>query len=178
MSTTNPTVEYRDIPGFPGYRVGSDGTVWSCRSGGRGKLSTNWKKMFLTITKHGRVRVTLKINKKKSYRHVHRLVLEAFVGSCPPGMECRHFPDRDPKNNSLSNLSWGTHLENTQDKFFHGTVIRGEDIPQAKLTEACVRSLRRRYLRGVSLEKLSKDFQISKVNAWRVATRKTWKHIS
>lgn len=29
-STEKPTVEYRDIEGFPGYRIGSDGTVWSC----------------------------------------------------------------------------------------------------------------------------------------------------
>jgi len=28
-------VEYRDIPGFPGYRAGDDGSVWSL-----------WKKVF------------------------------------------------------------------------------------------------------------------------------------
>lgn len=30
MSDDVSTVEYRDIQGFPGYRVGSDGTVWTC----------------------------------------------------------------------------------------------------------------------------------------------------
>lgn len=29
MSDANSTVEYRDIKGFPGYRVGSDGSVWT-----------------------------------------------------------------------------------------------------------------------------------------------------
>lgn len=29
MPETNSTVEYRIIDGFPGYRVGNDGSVWS-----------------------------------------------------------------------------------------------------------------------------------------------------
>lgn len=47
---------------------------------------------------------------------VHRLVLEAFVGPCPPGMECRHHPDNCRTNNRLENLSWGTHSQNMRDR--------------------------------------------------------------
>ncbi len=28
-STFDPSVEYRDIPGFPDYKIGADGSVWS-----------------------------------------------------------------------------------------------------------------------------------------------------
>lgn len=52
---------------------------------------------------------------------VHRLVLEAFVGPCPDGMMCRHFPDRKTNNNRRTNLVWGTALENQRDRIFHGT---------------------------------------------------------
>lgn len=51
---------------------------------------------------------------------VHRLVLLAFVGPRPDGMECRHI-DGDHQNNILGNLRWGTHSENEFDRVKHGT---------------------------------------------------------
>lgn len=50
---------------------------------------------------------------------VHTLVLEAFVGPPPPGMECRHI-DGNPSNNCLTNLQWGTSSENKWDRVRHG----------------------------------------------------------
>src|SRR5690606_11217835 len=55
----------------------------------------------------------------KSYR-VHRLVMEAFVGPLPEGMEVRHLDD-DPDNNALSNLVYGTRSENLEDRVRLGT---------------------------------------------------------
>ena len=49
---------------------------------------------------------------KKKNARVHTLVLNAFVGPRPDDMEARHFPDRDRSNNKLSNLRWGTKVEN------------------------------------------------------------------
>lgn len=57
---------------------------------------------------------------------VHRLVLEAFVGPCPEGMEACHGPDRDPGNNRLDNLKWGTMQDQEKDREAHGTRLRGE----------------------------------------------------
>lgn len=53
-------------------------------------------------------------------RRVHRLVLEAFAGPCPSGMEALH-GDGDPSNNRIQNLRWGTRSENIQDAIRHGT---------------------------------------------------------
>lgn len=58
-------------------------------------------------------------------RYFHRLVLEAFIGPCPEGMECRHL-DGDAGNNRLENLAWGTPIENGEDKVRHGTMKRVE----------------------------------------------------
>lgn len=55
----------------------------------------------------------------RSDRTVHSLVLEAFVGPCPPGMMARHLDD-DPTNNSLGNLCWGTRSENSHDAVRNG----------------------------------------------------------
>lgn len=51
---------------------------------------------------------------------IHRLVLEAFVGPCPPGMECCH-NDGNYRNNRVENLRWDTHAANMADKRSHGT---------------------------------------------------------
>lgn len=57
---------------------------------------------------------------KRTQRLVHRLVLAAFVGPCPEGMEVRHV-DGNPRNNHVGNLAYGTHSENERDKVRHGT---------------------------------------------------------
>jgi len=54
----------------------------------------------------------------RSYR-IHRLVLAAFVGPCPPGLEGCHY-DGDPKNNALTNLRWDTYEANRADMRRHG----------------------------------------------------------
>lgn len=44
-------------------------------------------------------------------KSVHRLVLEAFRGECPEGMEASHL-DGDPLNNDIGNLIWESHQDN------------------------------------------------------------------
>lgn len=50
---------------------------------------------------------------------VHVLVLEAFVGPCPPGHESLHRDDV-PSNNVLDNLRWGTRSDNIRDAIRNG----------------------------------------------------------
>lgn len=51
---------------------------------------------------------------------VHKLVLEAFVGPRPPGLEACH-NNGDGTDNRVSNLRWDTHKANMADQFKHGT---------------------------------------------------------
>lgn len=53
-------------------------------------------------------------------RRVHRLVMLAFVGPRPPGLQIRHL-DGNNQHNDLSNLKYGTPAENAADKIRHGT---------------------------------------------------------
>lgn len=52
-------------------------------------------------------------------RKVHHLVLETFVGPRPDGMETLH-GDSNPGNPALSNLRWGTQIENSQQRVTDG----------------------------------------------------------
>lgn len=127
MSESNSTVQYRDIPGFPGYRVGDDGSVWSCyvikRIGQRRVVSDRWKKLTPTIHRgrsEGRAYLYLNLHRdgKQTTFKVHQLVLLVFVGPRPVGFECRHL-DGNPRNNYLSNLQWGTPKQNGEDRVKH-----------------------------------------------------------
>lgn len=135
---------YKEIK--PGYRVSDDGRVFSCvLPGSRARLGATWHELRPHPLKNsGHLQVWLG---RGDCRYVHTLVLEAFIGPCPPGMEACHFPDRNPANNRLENLRWGTRTENHADSRKHGTAYfmpgthLGEDHPCVKLTEDSVRDI-------------------------------------
>lgn len=79
---------------------------------------------------------------------IHRLVLIAFVGPCPDGMEARH-KNGVRSDNKLENLCWSTHAENMGDKTKHGTSGIGERNSRHRLTETQVRWIR--YLFGAGV---------------------------
>ena len=68
---------------------------------------------------NGYKQVSLSKGNRQRTHKVHRLVLEAFVGPCPEGMESCHADD-DPGNNRLENLRWGTHAENCDERSRNG----------------------------------------------------------
>lgn len=133
--------------GFPNYRVADDGTVWRLyKWKGRQKINY-WRKLKPRGGEDRYKQVTLCDEGRKKQYQVHTLVLLAFIGPCPDGMECRHFPDRDKGNNKLENLQWDTHSNNLNDRIFHGTVpvikhVRGSKHWGAKLTEEMIPLIR------------------------------------
>jgi hypothetical protein len=72
---------------------------------------------------------------------VHRMVLAAFVGPQPEGMEACH-NDGNAGNNLLSNLRWDTHAANNADRRRHGRYAKGEAHHLTKLTLEQVRAIR------------------------------------
>ena len=135
----NEHVEYKLVPHFPKYRVGSDGTVWRFLTGRKRQPCPKWKQLKTPL--HGPLpagRPVVNITNEHGIRHVYlgRLVLEVFVG--PPPTEkhqCCHFPDRNPLNCCISNLRWGTGVDNNLDQVIHGTRVVGLRHPRAKLSD-------------------------------------------
>lgn len=110
------------------------------------------------------------------YYFVHRLVLEAFIGYRPEGMEARHL-DGSRRNNSLANLRWGTHKENQADRVLHGTKSQGSNHGRAKLTEAKVLEIRRLGETGTPQKSIAEQFSICQTTVGRIISRKLWRHI-
>lgn len=123
--------EWRSVVGYEDfYLVSNRGRVQNRKRLGR----------FIspTVTKRGYRRVQLHNRGRSKTFAVHRLVLEAFVGPCPEGMETCH-RDCNPANNNLSNLRWDTHPENIKDSVRLG---RRAGAPRRK------RRIRATYVHG------------------------------
>lgn len=180
-------IEYRNIEGFPGYRVGDDGSVWSLRRHGRRckanrllpSIATAWRRLKTPVNpRSGYPSVALRVLGEVRTMLVHRLVLKSFVGSCPDGMEACHFPDRSRTNCKLSNLRWDTRKANSKDSDSHGTRAIGERSGSAKLTESDVRDARQKYARGgVTVLSLSNYYGVSRATMGEAIRRKTWRHV-
>lgn len=116
--TTHET--WKAIPGYEGfYEVSDQGRVRSLdRTVSDGRRV---KGQFLSPDRgrYGHLRVTLQKNGKIERILVHRLVLQAFVGPCPPEMQACHWNDI-PYDNRLENLRWDTPSANSQDALRNG----------------------------------------------------------
>jgi len=110
-------------------------------------------------------------------KRVHILVLEAFVGSCPAGMECRHL-DGNPANNYLDNLCWGTPTQNQGDRAVHGTGNQGSRNYFAKVDESVVKAARRLALRGMSRRQIAATLKQSYTIVSDIVAGRTWRHVA
>ena len=125
MSEFGASPTWRPVVGFEEtHEVSSEGQVRSLArviSDHNGRLRPKAARDLLPTRKsNGYLHVSLQLDKRQKTLHVHRMVLEAFVGPCPEGHEALHH-DGDKGNSQLGNLRWGTHVENCTDRTRHGT---------------------------------------------------------
>jgi hypothetical protein len=166
----NDIVRRLEIEEFPGYWVFEDGSVWSDPKG----INTSGRFLRPSIDRDGYHQYRMVRGGKQYCRKAHRLVLEAFVGPCPEGMECRHL-DGNPQNNHVSNLCWGTVSENHRDKKRHGTDSSGERNGMAKLTWDDVSEIRRLLESGeYSQREIARMFGVSPALVTHIKKCEVW----
>lgn len=106
---------WRDVVGYEGlYQVSDRGEVRRLERivphlGGWRTITPRLLKPRPTPEGYARVKLRDRLHL------VHRLVLEAFVGPCPEGMEACH-GDRGPTDQRIQNLRWDTHCGNMKDR--------------------------------------------------------------
>ncbi len=187
---------WRVIPSFPEYVVSTKGRVKRAVDSQPGVSGYVLKKGFerkpvKSSRGYESVGLTLSTNNQKTCM-IHNLVLEAFVGPCPPGHECNH-KDGNKTNNHLSNLEWVTHLENVRHACRNGLRIpkyqNGEKNTSAKLKEGEVWLIRkllesdlylskkRKQEDRLLLREIAKMFRVSLATISAIKQRRTWKHI-
>ena len=183
----NSPEEWKAIPGYEGlYDVSNQGRIRSYwrkfgLAGGGCKFIPDElpQKILKPSLIAGYPAVNLMANQypRKMYStRTYRLVLLAFVGPCPPGLEALH-GDGIKTNCFLKNLSWGTRSENLKDRFRHGHTHNGMNHPGNKLTDGQVLKIRFLCAQGYPRKNVAKVFGVCTHNIDLIVNRKTWTHI-
>jgi len=168
---------WKPVPGWEGvYEVSNHGRIKSLP---RHRVLAA-RILSQCRTPKGYVQVNLRCAGRVRHREVHRLVLEAFVGPCPEGMQCCH-NDGDPSNNRLENLRWDTPQANSRDQYRHnparGALCSqpGESNPIAKLSAKQVRCIREEYARGgITQRELGERFGVTHGAISLIIRGKNW----
>jgi len=178
LSCSNGMEEtWAQIKGFEGiYEVSTLGRVRSLdrpqrvRGNGislqKGQILKQWKQgsyMYCDLRKPG----------IRQRARVHVVVLETFVCPRPEGMIACH-GNGDPTDNRLSNLRWGTHTENAQDKILHGTHQYGESCPKSKLKEAQAIAI---LESTKTYAEIAKEYGVCKSTVTHIKTGRNWPHL-
>lgn len=169
------TENWKPIPGFLGYDVSDHGRVRSYHARG-GTITWCISDTPQRILKPGKQTngypyTSLQHGGKGHIWYIHRLVLLAFVGPRPDGLECCH-NDGNPANNHLSNLRYDTHLANCTDAHRH----HGK-WPTSKLDDRDVIKMRNMRAAGALCADLAKLFHIGSYTALCICAGRNYKMV-
>lgn len=175
--------EWRQIPGFGGHYEASNlgnirvkDRIITKRHRTGVLIKQKYKGRDLKphrADKWGHLAVSLGIDKVDTMIGVHRLVLMAFVGPCPDGMEACH-NNGIAWDNRIENLRWDTHYNNNQDRKAHGNYKKGEKHHMAKYTPEQVMAIK---TKAVSKREAMQQFGISNSQHHRIMVGKAWSHL-
>jgi len=162
--------KWKDIPGFPGYRVSDEGHVrsyWKHRGRKSRTLESSWHLLKPGKAANGYLIVCLARNRQYHTMSVHSLVLLAFIGIRPEGSEACH-GDGNPLNNCLVNLRWGTPTDNHNDTIRHGTMPCGQRHWNAKLSDDQVAAIRTRVRGGEKQNAIARKLGVARNTISRI----------
>lgn len=107
--------EWRRIAVAPDYEVSNLGRVKSFKGAEPRILRPGTNPL-------GYHNYTLYVDCRPLFTTAHTLVMAAFIGPRPSGLDIRHI-DGNPGNNAVTNLKYGTRSENALDMRAHGTNV-------------------------------------------------------
>lgn len=134
---------------------------------------------LLSLARSGRYYTAgLQIDGETKTVFVHRLVIRAFGGPPPDGMECCHGEGGSLDNRWPENLSWGTRPKNLgPDRERDGTLNRGVLNSLAKLDDEKVVAIRLRLAAGEKQRSIAADYGVSQYCISSIARGATWAHV-
>jgi len=169
--------EWRVIQEFPNYSVSDQGRVKRVISNGNNAKVGHILKP--KKSRKGYCSVDLYQRGLKKTVKIHRIVLNAFTGSCPFGHEANHI-DSDRSNNSLLNLEWITHPENVIHAYTYGHKVsqKGEKHGRAKLSNQDIFKIRSLLeYQALTQAEIAHIFEVHPNTIWRIKNRTHWRHI-
>ena len=176
---------WKDIPDYEGYyQVSNFSRVKSLNryinlNNIIKKIKERILKQFVYKSKNSYTSVIFSKNGIHKRYSVHRLVAFAFIENFKNKPHINH-KNSVKYDNRVENLEWCTPLENMKHAYDNNLVNipRGENRPNAKLTNKKVVEIRKLYATGVFFEKdIAKMFNCSRYAINSILNYKTWNHV-
>lgn len=168
---------FKEVFGFPAYRVSDSGDIETCWQWGAfyaGMSSEKkWKPLPVKANDKGYMPLNLRdVGGKGRRTHLHRVVAETHVSAPPFSKACVRHLDGNPKNNHAENLAWGTYADNENDKHSHGTHILR--ITNAKLTQEKITLAKKMRDEGKTTNAIAVALGVSRPTISRLFSGATW----
>lgn len=175
---------WRPIKGFEGkYEASDAGRIRSVDSVVH--FASRWGKQsermqpgtVLRPLRHtgGYQRVALWLGGKCTQAFIHSLVLTAFVGDRPAGMQACH-NNGDKQDNALANLRWDTPSANQADREAHGTGRRGKLRVTRRVNETLAAEVRAAHQGNIT--STAKVFELPRTTVADIINGRTWRHVN
>lgn len=165
---------WKDVPGYEGrYRASSRGRICSIRHNGKVTRPMNSRR-----TASGYYQVRISGVGKQKLIHVHHLVMLAFVGPRPEGMEVNHINGNRSDNRAV-NLEYRTHAENIRHARY---VLKSWDKPKkrnycppGKLNADIVREIKRAVAsKEVTQRQMALRYNVTESMVSRIIRGERW----
>lgn len=151
---------WRTIPDYPTFEVSNFGRVRNTQPHPNHPLKYPGGHILkLGKDKMNRPQITLGKRPHRRCRKVHILVMEAFVGPCPEGMEVDHL-DSDRANSRLDNLEYVTHKENVRRASINGRYNLPNRFDHFWLNKGRVARIRQWIEKGYSLVRIARHLPV------------------
>ena len=148
-----------------------------------GEIYSDKEKLLKPSCSNGYAKVFISQEGKRKYPMVHRLVAEKFLPN-PEKKPCVNHKDGNKLNNSVENLEWVTHSENTRHAIKMGLCkptlnlpkkTDGENNGRAKLTLSDVLGIRRLLqIKGITQQQIANGYGVSRGQISAIKTKASW----
>lgn len=170
--------QWKTCPSDPHYEVSDEGEVRSIdRMIERNGKPARVQGVLLKLRKHSNGYRGVSLRYRQAM--VHSLVMEAFVGPRPKGMDINH-KNGDKADNRLENLEYCSRSQNMAHAVRTGLMPppplrRGTDNDHlCRLNEEKVRHIRQWHAEGGGTTQIARHYDVGLSTVWNIVKRKSW----
>lgn len=166
--------QWKDVIGWEGYyQVSDQGNVKSLKRKGTttfGERDYAGHNVNPVKCSNGYIAVNLTKQGLRKQKHIHVLVLEAFIGERPHKYDACH--NNGIKTDCrLENLRWDTRSNNHKDKIAHGTYQSGDKANRKKIDKHLANEIKNSSLSKIEI---MNKYNLSYTQVWRVKNNLCW----
>lgn len=169
MQFNNIDGNFKEIPGYEDYFISKNGVVVSTKYG-------DTKELRSFVDADGYHRITVYNDSKPTTFRRSRLVAIVWVKNDDPKRNKIVLHNDGSKDHDIaSNLRWGTHKENMEDKKLHGTNYGGDG--KRKFIPTTVGLIRTLHSTGSSIYQLAATFEADRATIRRLVRGVTYQDV-